>query len=122
MLIFRISIVALLAVLIPGCPGRRGPSAIAAGGANPCDSCAEGEFCTLSTGDDPNCNYRGCEPIPESCAACFAYPSRCDAKALDRCIEYESICYLADLEGAELAEDGTIVIYCSEISDTGCET
>ncbi|MDC0720998.1 hypothetical protein [Nannocystis bainbridge] len=52
----------------------------------------------------------------------LAYPSRCDAKALDRCIEYESICYLADLEGAELAEDGTIVIYCSEISDTGCET
>ncbi|MCY1054594.1 hypothetical protein [Nannocystis sp. SCPEA4] len=118
----RISILALLALLLPGCPGPRGPAVIKPGGANPCDSCAKGEFCNWSTGDDPECVDRGCEEIPQRCAPCFGAPSRCDAEALDYCMSLDELCYLADFEGAELADDGTVVVYCSEINDTGCET
>jgi hypothetical protein len=123
MLIREVSMIALLALLLPGCEGRRGPSAIEQGGANPCGPCEKGEFCLWSNGDE-ECTYTGCEAIQsDECGACFAEPSKCDARALAACTDGGSACpFVTDFESAELADDGTVVIYCSEANDTDCST
>lgn len=121
MLIRQVSIMALL-VLLAGCEGPRGPSVIEAGGANPCGPCEKDEYCSWSDGAS-ECTVTGCERIPTyKCAECFGTPSKCDARALAECTNSGQICELAEFEHAELADDGEIVVYCSEVNDTGCST
>jgi hypothetical protein len=89
------------------------------GGANPCGSCAEGEYCHWQPADQPECAETLCKPAGENCEPCFAAPDECAPATLSSCLATR--CYMEDLfEKAELADDGIVVVHCALWVDTGC--
>lgn len=88
------------------------------GGANPCGSCAEGEYCYWQPAEQPECADTQCKAIPQECAGCFAAPLECDAATMTSCAS--SRCYMDLFEKVELADDGVVVVHCGLWADTGC--
>lgn len=88
------------------------------GGANPCGSCAEGEYCYWQPADQPECADTQCKAIPQECADCFAAPLECDSATMMSCASLR--CYMELFEKVELADDGVVVVHCGLWADTGC--
>ncbi|WP_434417233.1 hypothetical protein [Nannocystis pusilla] len=88
------------------------------GGANPCGTCAEGEYCYWQPAEQPECADTQCKAIPQECADCFAAPLECDAATMMSCAS--SRCYMELFEKVELADDGVVVVHCGLWADTGC--
>ena len=88
------------------------------GGANPCGSCTEGEYCYWQPAEQPECADTQCKAIPQECADCFAAPLECEAATMMACAS--SRCYMELFEKVELADDGVVVVHCGLWADTGC--